>query len=113
MRHLSLNSGKSRRPSRRVFAPELKDAIRPFLDNGGGTFPRPYDAYHIEAEVTETGVALEYFKGETPISVCVGTWVADVSGEYWNEIENGVLRIDAHYLSETASASCSSSTETL
>ena len=43
--------------------------------------------------MTETGVAFEYFKGETPISVCVGTWAAEVSGEYWIEIETAYYQV--------------------
>jgi hypothetical protein len=87
MIHLTLNSGKSNPQPRRVFVPELTDLIRPFLDNGGGTFPRPYGAYRIETDVTETGVGFDYYKGETPIALCLGTWSAEVAEEYWAEIE--------------------------
>lgn len=87
MIHLTLNSGKYHRQSKRVLLPELTDRVRPFLDQGGGTFPRPFEAYRIETEVTETGVAFEYYKGETPISVCVGTWSAEAAGEYWSDIQ--------------------------
>jgi len=93
MIHLTLNSGKGNRQPRRIFVPELTGLIRPFLDNGGGSFPRPYAAYRIETEVTETGVAFEYYKGEIPISVCVGTWSPEAAAEYWAEIEGAFFQI--------------------
>ncbi|MCI0539301.1 MAG: hypothetical protein L0Z50_29185 [Verrucomicrobiales bacterium] len=93
MIHLTLNSGKSSSPSRRDFVPKLTDSIRPFLDNDGGTFPRPYDAYRIETEVTDTGVAFEYYKDESPISICVGTWAAEFVEEYWAEIETAYYQV--------------------
>jgi hypothetical protein len=87
MVHLTLNSGTTTRLSRRVFVPELKDLIRPFLERGGGTFPRPYDAYRIETVITQTGVGFEYYQGEDAISVCVGTWCAEAAAEYWADID--------------------------
>ena len=93
MIHLTLNSGKSSHPSRDLFVPELTDLIRPFLENDGGTFPRPYDAYRIETDVTESGVAFEYYKGKIPISICVGTWANELAGEYWDDIESAYYHV--------------------
>lgn len=87
MVHLTLNSGKARRNSRRVLPPKLGKLVRAFLDKGGGSFPFPYNAYRIETDVTSTGVAFYFFSGDVQISVCTGTWSAEFAQEYWTQIE--------------------------
>jgi hypothetical protein len=85
--HLTLNSGKvNQQPILPVQA--LTRQLRSFLEDEGGTFPPPFDAYRVETDMTETGVALEYYKGNVPILTSVGTWCADVTGEYWSQVED-------------------------
>lgn len=74
-------------PGRVVLPPQIKAVIRSFLENGGGSFPSPYEAYRIETEVAETGVTLDFFKEDEPIAICVGTWSAEFAREYWGDIE--------------------------
>jgi hypothetical protein len=52
----------------------LERLVQPFLANGGGTFPSPYDAYRIETEIEKTGVAF-YFSAAMrafPLAVAPG-----------------------------------------
>jgi hypothetical protein len=87
MVHLTLNSGKIHRRKMPNALPQLEELVRPFLDKGGGVFPFPYNAYRIETDVTETGIAFYFFSGNVGISACTGTWSAECAQEYWEQIE--------------------------
>lgn len=87
MAHLTLNSGKCVCNAKRNLPPQLGIAVRSILDKGGDTFPSPYEAYRVETEVLETGVAFQFYKGADAVSFCVGTWSAEDALEYWAEIE--------------------------
>lgn len=87
MVHLTLNSGKIRRRKTPDALSQYKELVRSFLDKGGGVLPFPYHAYHIETDVTETGVAFHFFSGDVGIALCTGTWSADCAKEYWQQIE--------------------------
>ncbi len=50
-------------------------------------FPHPFNAYRIETEIAETGVAFYFFSGDIAISASTGTWSAECAQEYWEQIE--------------------------
>lgn len=87
MIHLLLNSGKAHQNTRPQLLPLAEHAMLPFLKAGRGSFPAPFDAYSIEIVTAPTGLAFTFFKGKDAISVSVGTWEAETSDEYWNQIE--------------------------
>lgn len=87
MVHLTFNSGKAHRNTRPVSLLQLEEVVRPFLDQGGGSFPPPYQNYRIDTTVTPTGVVFQFYKGKEAISLSVGTWSAEESPDYWAEVE--------------------------
>jgi hypothetical protein len=87
MVHMTLNSGKTHHNRTPIMLANLERLVQPFLANGGGPFPSPYDAYRIETEIEKTGVAFYFFSGDENISVSSGTWSSSHAYEYWKQIE--------------------------